>query len=81
MRVLPRGFADLADLPEDERIEAIAHHVRDHGATAAVCVDDEPGKPERYARKLAARGCRIIEQAKGPVAGVVTLKVGPTNVN
>lgn len=77
----PSGFADLADLPEDDRIQAIAHYVRDHGRTAAVCVDDEPGKPERYARKLAAHGCRIVELVKGPVPGVVTLKVGPTNVN
>ena len=76
-----RGFADLADMPEDERITAIAHYVRDHGVTAAVCVDDEPGKPERYARKLIAQGCRVVEQTKGPVPGVVTLKVEPTNVN
>lgn len=74
-------YADLADLPEDERIRAIAHHVRDHGRTVAVCVDDEIGKPERYAEKLAARGCRILQQAKGPIPGVVTLTVGPINAN
>ena len=77
----PRGFADLADLPEDERIKAIAHYVRDHGCTVAVCVDDWSGKPERYAKKLAEHGCRIVGQVSGPVAGVVTLKVGPINVN
>lgn len=77
----PKGFADLADLPEDERIAVIAHHVRDHGTTAAVVVDDEPGKPERYAEKLIALGCRVVAQVKGPVRGTVTLKVGPVNVN
>jgi hypothetical protein len=76
-----KGYADLADLPEDERIEAVAHYVRDHGLTAAVMVDDEPGKPERYARKLREHGCRIISQSKGPIVGVVTLEVGPINVN
>lgn len=77
----PKGFADLADLPEDKRIELIVHHVRDHGRTVAVCVDDEPGKPERYAKKLAEKGCLVLEQLKGPVKGVVTLRVGPINVN
>ncbi len=77
----PRGFADLADLPEDERIKIIAHHVLVHGETIAVCVDDLPGKPERYARKLKALGIAILSQTKGPVKDVVTLKVGPTNVN
>ena len=38
-----KGFADLADLPEDERIKVIAHYVRDHGLTVAVCIDDVPG--------------------------------------
>lgn len=77
----PRGYADLADLPEDERIAAIAHYVRDHGVTAAVCVDDVPGKPERYAKKLQELGCRIVGQMKGPVPNVITLQVGPINVN
>lgn len=77
----PKGFADLGDLPEDERIKIIAHQVRDHGLRVAVCVDDEPGKPERYAKKLEANGCRVVEQIKGPTKGVVTLKVEPVNVN
>lgn len=68
-------------MPEDKRIALIAHHVRDHGRTAAVCVDDEPGKPERYAAKLEKLGCRVLKQSKGPVAGVITLSVGPINAN
>lgn len=52
----PQGFQDLANLSEDERIKVIAHYVVAHGLTVAVCVDDEPGKPERYAKKLRAFG-------------------------
>lgn len=77
----PRAYEDLHNLSENERIKRIAHYVRDHGLVAAVCVDDEPGKPERYAKKLKRLGCQIHEQFKGPTPGIVTLKVGPTNVN
>ena len=76
-----KGLADLADLPEDDRIRVIAHLVRDHGQTVGVLVDDVPGKPERYTDKLLRAGCRVIEQAPGPVPGVITLKVRPLNVN
>ena len=77
----PKGYADLSDLSEDERIATIAHLVRDHGLSVAVCVDDEPGKPERYAAKLQKLGCRILEQMKGPIPNVITIKVGPINAN
>lgn len=56
-----RDPADLADLPENERIRVVAHDVRDHGQTVAVCVDDVPGKPERYAKKLREQGCRVVQ--------------------
>jgi hypothetical protein len=68
-------------MPEDERIRVIAHYVRDHGLTVAVCVDDEVGKPERYARKLSALGVVVLSQQSGPVPNVITLKVGPANAN
>lgn len=77
----PEGIRGPGRFPEDERIKIIAHHVRDHGKTVAVCVDDVPGKPERYARKLRKHGCRVIQQVAGPVSGAITLRVGPTNVN
>ena len=77
----PKGFQDLADLPEDERIKLIAHYVVAPGITVAVLVDDEPGKPERYIEKLRARGAVVLSQEPGPVAKVITLKVGPANVN
>jgi hypothetical protein len=77
----PKAFADLAALPEDERIRVIAHHVLVHGLTVAVCVDDEPDKPERYERKLRALGCAVLSRSRGPVANVITLKVGPAHEN
>lgn len=79
MSTPPKAFADLADLPEDERIKVIAHHVLAHGLTVAVCVDDEPGKPARYAQKLRALGVAVLSQDKGPIPNVVTLKVGPAH--
>lgn len=77
----PKGFADLGDMSENDRIKLIAHQVVEHGLTVGVFVDDVPGKPERYAKKLRRLGCRIVEQAAGPAPGVVTIKVGPNNVN
>ena len=72
----PKGYADLADLPEDERIAIIAATAKS-GKIVGVCVDDEKPKVERYIRKLAALGVRIIDQTRGPVKGVVTIRVGP----
>jgi ABC-type Fe3+ transport system substrate-binding protein len=72
----PKGFADLADLPEDERIAIIAATAKG-GAIVGVCVDDEIAKVERYIRKITALGVRVIDRTSGPVKGVVTLRVGP----
>lgn len=69
------GYTDLADLPEDERIAVMANAIREKGITAAVVVDDEAGKPERYTEKLEAQGCRVIDRQSGPVQGTVTLTV------
>lgn len=75
----PEAYVDLHSLAEDERIDMIGHTVTVHGKTAAVCVDDLPGKPERYIDKLTRRfpGLRIIDQCKGPTPGVITIRVGP----
>ena len=72
-------YKDLADQPEDERIRQIGEKVTREKFTVAVLVDDEPGKPERYIRKLLQRypGVQILKQVKGPTPGVVTIKVGP----
>ncbi len=69
-----KAFADLADLPEDERIAIIA-------ATAATqivgfFVDDDV-KADRYLRKLGDR-VRVIERKSDLlVKGTVFIKVGP----
>lgn len=75
----PEGFADLADLPEDERIAMIGHYVTAHGKTVAVCVDDVQAKVDRYVRKLREGfpGLVILDITKGPVAGARTIRVGP----
>lgn len=72
----PKQYQDLANIPEDQRIEFIGEAAMAGNATA-FCVDDEPGKPERYIEKLLAKypKIRITDQFKGPVAGVVTVKL------
>lgn len=76
-----KGFADLSDYTEDKRIKLIIAAVRKMrpGQVAAVCVDNVPGKPERYRAKLLA-ACpeiKIIDQLDGPTADIVTIRVGP----
>jgi hypothetical protein len=75
----PSGFADLASLPEDDRIDIIGRTVVEQGKTVAVCIDDQPAKVERYIRKMKERfpTAVVLDQRKGPVAGVVTVKFGP----
>ena len=79
MSELPQGYADLAYMPEDERIELIARYVN-NGYAVGVVVDDLPGKPERYMAKLEAHGCKVVSLGKGP-PGIVTLRVSPSNVH
>lgn len=72
-------YSDLTNKDEDTRIQLIGTTVVNRRKVCCVCVDDEPDKPERYIRKLKEKfpGIEIIEQFKGPVPGVVTIKVGP----
>lgn len=64
-----KAFADLADLPEDERIQLIANTAKHHpGSVIGVAVDDEDEKIERYKKKLRAHGLTIIDVKPGPVA-------------
>lgn len=72
-----KGYADLADLPEDKRIEIIAATAA-RGEVVGFVVDDEP-KADRYIMKLMKRfpACRIIDRRPGPVAGTVLVRVGP----
>lgn len=75
----PKGYADIADLPEDERIKIIGETVTQQGAIVGVCVDSTPGKADRYKRKLLARfpNLVIIDTTDGPVKDVVTIRMGP----
>lgn len=72
-----KGYADLADLPEDKRIELIVHRVIAHGETIGVVLENEPKKIERYRRKIhAAAAVPVeIEQLAGLVPNTVTLKI------
>ena len=67
-------FADLADLPEDERIRIIA----DRAKTSVVgfFVDDDE-KADRYIKKLGNRVRVIDRHSNTPIRGTVFVKVGP----
>lgn len=69
------AFADLADLPEDERIRLIAGTAA-HGHMVAFIVDDD-AKADRYVTKLAKYPVRIINREPGPVKGTIAVRVGP----
>lgn len=69
-------YADLADLPEDERIPLIGKRAM-AGEVVAFIVDDEDGKLDRYLFKLFTLFPDLILVGKwpGPVEGAVTAKV------
>ncbi len=73
---MAKAYADLADLPEDKRINAIANAVL-KGERVAFFTDDIPGKPERYIAKLRKLVPNIVVEGpvRGPVKGVVTVSV------
>lgn len=77
-------YSDLGDLPEDERIQIIGSRAIDHGEKVGFFVGDEPGKPERYIKKLREQfpAIQILYRGKGPIPGTVFITVGPqTAVN
>lgn len=72
-----KAYADLADLPEDDRIEAIAR-------AAANCVVgfvvDDDRKADRYIEKLKAYPVRLIDRKPLNLyrgATTVLVRVGP----
>lgn len=73
---MAQGFADLADLPEDERINKIIAHMKAQppGYKAAVIVDQVASKVARYTRKLEAGGLTV-KKRPGPVPNTTTLHV------
>ena len=69
-------FADIADLPEDERVSIIGRYA-ESGIVIAFIVDDDE-KADRYIRKLRQRHkVRVISRGPGPVAQSVAVRVGP----
>lgn len=69
------AYADLADLPEDERIVIIGRHA-EKSIVTFILEDDE--KAERYIRKLLLDyKVKIIARGSGPVKNTVYVKVGP----
>jgi hypothetical protein len=63
-------YADLADYPEDQRVEQIGHQAITNHLTVGFIVETE-AKAKRYIEKLERKfpGIRIIHQGKGPVPG------------
>lgn len=70
-----KAYADLADLPEDERIKIIADTAAS-GSIVGFFVDDEQ-KADRYIKKLAKYPVRIIDRKPGLVANTIMIRVGP----
>jgi hypothetical protein len=69
-----KAFADIADLPEDERIRIIAETAAH--SIVGFFVDDD-AKADRYIKKLGDR-VRVIERKSDVlVNGTVFVKVGP----
>jgi hypothetical protein len=82
-----KGYADLGDFDEDERIEKIGQAALSGKQTSddkpliiGFVVDDDGGtKGDRYIRKLQERfpTIRIIDRHKGPVPKTELIRVGP----
>jgi hypothetical protein len=70
-----KAYADLGDLPEDDRIAVIAKTAA-HGHVVGFVVEDD-AKADRYITKLARYQVRIIDRGAGPVRGTVLVRVGP----
>ena len=69
-------YADLANLPEDERIAIIGREAA-AGKKVAFVVEND-AKADRYIRKLLLDfEVRIIDRGAGPVKGLIYVKVGP----
>lgn len=73
---MAKAFADLADLPEDDRISIIGRCAEGGSITAFVVEDDT--KADRYVTKLlASHKVRVVSRVSGPVQGTVMVSIGP----
>jgi len=68
-------YSDIADLPEDRRIATIAAYAA-AGHIVGFIVDDDAAA-DRYVRKLADCGVRIIDRKPFSVGHTVMVRVGP----
>ncbi len=71
-------FTDLAELPEDERIQFLGRKAQTK-IVGVIVESDQPVKIKRYIRKVTERfpGVRLMKKAKGPTRDTVILKFGP----
>lgn len=69
-------YLDVHVLEEDKRIDLIGKACV-NGGTIAFIVDSEPGKADRYVRKLKEKfpGIHVLGRFDGPVPNVVTVKI------
>ena len=71
------GYADLYDLPEDQRI-AIIGSTAAEGSVVGFIVEDD-AKADRYLEKLiAGHRIRLIDRLAGPVPGTILVRIGPS---
>ena len=70
-----KAYADLYNLPEDERIQAIAATAAAGNIVGFIVETDE--KADRYCAKLKAFPVRVIDRSPGPVRNTIMVRVGP----
>lgn len=73
-----KGYADLHDLTEDNRIKVIGEAARKGNTIGVVLEKDEPKKIERYIKKVIERfpGIVVLKRIDGPTPGTITVKFG-----
>lgn len=72
-------YADLFELSEDSRIEAIGNAATDGNTVGVLLEKNDPKKIERYIRKVTSRYPKVcvLDRFDGPTSLVVTIKFGP----
>lgn len=73
-----KAYADIASLPEDERIRIVGEAAR-AGNLVGVALEDDAEKIARYIEKITKRfpDVRHISTDPGLVTGTVLLHIGP----
>ena len=75
----PKAFIDLHRFQEDARIDAIGTTALKHNFKVGFVVDNEPGKPDRYIKKLLEKYpmLEVLHREAGPTPGAYTVIVAP----